>query len=275
MIELDEAHLLALEEQRRTGPKASRYLTLLGAQPGERILDAGCGGGWLPRAVAPLVGPGGRVVGVDASAEAVELARRLARETARLAGEASPGTVSFEQADLHALPFPEAGFDAAACISVLAFSDDPVRALSELRRVLRPGGRLLAASSDEDTRIFNGRDRDLGRRIMRAFADRVRDPWIGRRLAHLLEAAGFRIVRQEVSAEVERHFQPGAVGYSIAHTYREYLLGPGGITSDEYDRWLADLRSCEWDGAYTYTVTTFAYLAERRSEDDRASDEVP
>jgi ubiquinone/menaquinone biosynthesis C-methylase UbiE len=263
VIEFDESLLLALEDQRRAGvasPKAERYLTLLGGRPGERILDAGCGGGWLSRAVAPRVAPGGQVVGVDMSSRAVDLATRLAD------GEA-PGLLSYKHADLHALPFAPASFDAVACISVLGFCDDPGRALSELRRVLRPGGRLLAASSDEETRIYNGRDRELGRRIMRAIADRGRDPWLGRRLAHLLEAAGFRIVQEQVHAEVERHFQPGAAGYIMAHACRKYLLGSGGITSDEYDRWLADLRACEWDGAYCYSVTTYAYVAERQPED--------
>ena len=264
MIEFDEPLLLALEDQRRAGagsPKIARYLRLLRAQPGERILDAGCGGGWLSRALVPRVAPGGSVVGVDVSSAAVDLATRLAD------GEAA-GLLSFEHADLHALPFPDADFNAAACFSVLGFCADPGRVLSELRRMLRPGGRLLAASSDEDTRVYNGRDRELGRRIMRAIADRGRDPWLGRRLAHLLEAAGFRIVQEQVHAEVERHFQPGAAGYIMAHSCREYLLRDGGITADEYGRWLADLRACEWDGAYCYSVTTYAYLTERRSEDE-------
>lgn len=259
MIEFDEAVLLALEDQRRAGagsPKIARYLGLLGAQPGERVLDAGCGGGWLARAVASQVASGGSVVGVDASTAAVELAARLSEGEPR-------GQLTYERADLRALPLADASFDAVACISVLGFCDDPGRALSELRRVLRPGGRLLAASSDEDTRAYNGKDRELGRRVMRAVADRGRDPWLGRRLAHLLEAAGFQIVQEQVHTEVERHFQPGAAGYILAHAWREYLLGPGGIAADEYERWLADLRACEWEGAYSYSVTTFAYLAER------------
>ena len=216
MIEFDESLLLALEDQRRAGagsPKIARYLGLLGAQPGERILDAGCGGGWLARAVADQVAPDGKVVGIDIASTAVDLAIRLSEGIA-------PGRLTYERADLYALPFANRSFDAAACISVLAFCNDPARALAELRRVLRPNGKLLAASSDEDTRVYNGHDRELGRRIMRAVADRGADPWLGRRLAHLLEAAGFQIVQEQIHTEVERHFQPGAAGYIMAHSCR-------------------------------------------------------
>jgi SAM-dependent methyltransferase len=199
------------------------------------------------------------VSGVDLAPAALVLA-------ARLSDGAAPGVLAFESADGHALPFDDGAFDAAACVGVLAFCDDPRRVLAELRRVLRPGGRLLAASSDEDTRVYNGHDRALGRRVLRALADRGRDPWLGRRLAHLLEGAGFRLREEAVGAEVERHFRPGTSGYILAHACRDYLLTRGGVAAADYARWLADLRACEWEGAYSYGVTTYAYLAERPPE---------
>src|SRR5919199_2669027 len=144
MIEFDETFLLALEEQRTSASaraKQERYLQLLTPSPGERVLDLGCGSGGFGRVVAPLVAPGGRVIGVDRAPEAVNLARRLSDgvETAGLA---------FEWADGHDVPFADASFDAAACISVLSFCEDPGRVLAELYRVLCPGGRLLVANSD-------------------------------------------------------------------------------------------------------------------------------
>jgi arsenite methyltransferase len=255
----DEDLLLAMEQQRQSAAaraKFERHLDLLQPQPGERILDLGCGSGTHCRIIAWLVIPGGRVVGVDAEPDAIAVAERLSSETNHQA-------LTFQVADAHHLPFDDETFDAAICISVLAFCQDPLRVLSEARRVLRPGGRLLLVNSDEDTRIYNSHDRELGRRVTRAIADRARDPWVGRRLAGLLTAAGFTISQEEVLPDVDREFAPGRSGYLVAHALRDHLLGPGGLTVEEYERWLADLDLCQQEGSYCYSVTTFSYLGVR------------
>jgi arsenite methyltransferase len=234
---------------------AQRYLAMLRAQPGERILDIGCGGGWLSRRLAQLVQPDGQVLGVDSAEAAINLVM------GRSAG-LSPDVLRFERADAAALPYVGGQFDAAVCVSTLGFCEEPTRVLSEIRRVLRPRGRVLVASSDEGTRIYNAGDRERGRRIERAIANRSRDPWIGRRLAHALVQAGFRVAREVVACDVEHHFQPGLAGYTLANALRRYLVTHGGIDADDYQRWLDDLRAAEWEGSYCYAVTTFTYLAE-------------
>lgn len=259
MIEFDESFLLALEEQRRSASartKQERYLRLLQPQPGQHVLDLGCGGGEFCWALAPLVAPGGRVIGVDSAPAAVALARRRAVD-------AMTEGPTFECADGHQLPFADGAFDRAVCISVLAFCEDPGDVLAELRRTLGAGGRLLVVQSDEDTRVYNGHDRDLGRRVMRAIADRGRDPWVARRLGHLLTAAGFHLVEELVLTDVERRFTPNAGGYIVAHAWRDYLVEVAGLPAHEYARWLADLGACAQEGTYCYSVTTYAYVVER------------
>jgi hypothetical protein len=135
--------------------------------------------------------------------------------------------------------------------------------LTEAHRVLRPGGRLLAANADEDTRLYNGHDRELGRRIARAIADRGRDPWLGRRLASLLATASFRLDQEAVLVDLEREYAPECSGYVHAHAWREYLLHGAAIPPVEYERWLDDLAACAQAGAYVYSVMTYAYLAGR------------
>ena len=111
-------------------------------RPGMRLLDAGCGPGTITLGLVAAVAPG-EVVGLDLSPAMVTQARALAADR-RVAN------ARFEVADLQALPFPDASFDAAFESAVLEHVPDPTRAVAELRRVLRPGG------------VIGLRDGDLG-----------------------------------------------------------------------------------------------------------------
>jgi arsenite methyltransferase len=254
-----EPVLLKLESQRRSPAavaKRDRLIDLLLPMPGERILDIGCGGGAFCREIAPRVAPGGSVIGIDHAPAAVDVATRLSVLDDRSA-------LTFAEADGHDLPFVAASFDAAVCVSALGFCRRPEQVLAEARRVLRPGGRLLVVNSDEDTRVYNGRDRALGRRMARAIADRGNDPWLGRRIAPMLTAAGFRLEQEVVSVDLEREFSAGTSGYALAHSMRDHLLRTAGIPEEDYTRWLADLASSNQDGSYCYSVVTYACLATR------------
>lgn len=258
-MEFTEPVLLELESQRRSPAavaKRDRLMELLRPTPGESILDIGCGTGAFCRELAPRVAPGGSVVGVDNASAAINVALRLSACDDRSAP-------TFAEADGHDLPFAAASFDAAVCVSVLGFCQNPERVLAEARRVLRPGGRVLVVNSDEDTRVYNGCDRDLGRRMARAIADRSHDPWLGRRIAPLLSATGFRLEQEKVLVDLEREFAAGTSGYALAHFVRDHLLRVAGVPAADYERWLADLASCALNGSYCYSVVTYACLALR------------
>ena len=258
-MEFTEPVLLELESQRRSATavaKRDRLMDLLQPLPGERVLDIGCGGGAFCRQLAPLTAPGGSVVGIDNAPAAVDVAIRLSAPEDR-------SLLSFTRADGHDLPFADASFDAAVCVSVLSFCQIPGQVLAEARRVLRPGGRLLVVNSDEDTRVYNGRDRELGRRIARAIADRSLDPWLGRRLAPMLTAGGFHLAQEVVLVDLEREYAAETSGYALAHFMRDYLLQTAGISVEDYERWLDDLAACALDGSYCYSVVTYACLATR------------
>ena len=94
------------------------------------------------------------------------------------------------EADALALPLADDSHDAACLVQVLEYVDDPVAALREAARIVRPGGVVLAADTDWDTQGFNVADRELGRRVVQAWADGKPDGWAGRRLRGWLSAAG-------------------------------------------------------------------------------------
>jgi len=106
-----------------------------GVTVGERALDVATGTGDLAFALARVVGPSGGVVGIDFAAPMLDLAREKA------AGHAT--NVAFQRADALHLPFEDESFDAATIGFGLRNVTDVPRALAEMRRVLRPGGRMV------------------------------------------------------------------------------------------------------------------------------------
>ena len=114
----------------------ARITALAGARPGDRVLDIGCGGGYLARLLAAAVGPAGRVTGVDPSEAAVRYARRRAA-----------ANCTFRVGVAQDLDLPDRSFDVVT--STLAAHHIPeaarAAAFGEMFRVLRPGGALLVA----------------------------------------------------------------------------------------------------------------------------------
>lgn len=124
-------------------PVGAAGLRALAPQPGERILDLGCGSGASTRALADAVGQAGSVTGIDISPDLLELAR------ARLAGR---GNVDLIEADAGHHPFEPADHDALFSRFGAMFFDDPPAALANLRRALKPGARALFLAWREPAR---------------------------------------------------------------------------------------------------------------------------
>jgi ubiquinone/menaquinone biosynthesis C-methylase UbiE len=119
-------------------PAQARLLQMAALAPGERVLDVACGTGLVTFQAAAAVGAEGTVIGVDISEEMV----KLLREHARGAGVAN---VTAQRMDAEVLSCESARFDAALCALGLMYVPDPEAALREMRRVLKPGGRAVAA----------------------------------------------------------------------------------------------------------------------------------
>ncbi len=154
---------------------------LLGAAPGCRILEVGCGLGDDAAALAGRVAPGGSVLAIDGSQVMVDAARRRHGAVAGLA---------FEVADATQLPYQDASFDGCRIDRVLQHIGDPSAAIGEMARVLRPGGVLVAFDSDWETLTIDSPDRAFTRAVLNAWCDRFPSGWIGRRMRALFLDAG-------------------------------------------------------------------------------------
>jgi SAM-dependent methyltransferase len=108
------------------------------ARAGLAVLDVGCGAGFPALALASGVRPGGRVVATDVSPEMVAVVARRAKALAL-------DPVVARVADAADLPFEDEAFDAVTCSTALMLCREPTRVAAEMRRVLKPGGRLAVA----------------------------------------------------------------------------------------------------------------------------------
>ena len=129
-------HLAAVAFLGRRRAVFDRLVALAEIAPGERVLDLGCGPGYLTRRAAAATGRGGQAVGIDPSAGVVAYARRVA-----------PAQCLFHVAEGHRIPEPDESFDVAVS-SLAVHHIDPARradTFAEIFRLLRPGGRLLVA----------------------------------------------------------------------------------------------------------------------------------
>jgi ubiquinone/menaquinone biosynthesis C-methylase UbiE len=166
------------------GEKEARYADLfrrLGLQPGGVALEVGCGAGGASRLLARVV-DGVRVVGVDPSRLAVAEAIRLTH-VAALADR-----VSFEAMDGRQLTYPDVAFDAVFATRVLVHAFDPEEILSEMLRVLRPGGRCLLVEPDRDGILGSLPHDEVDRLYWRH--RRSINPSIGRHLYAMCRRAG-------------------------------------------------------------------------------------
>jgi ubiquinone/menaquinone biosynthesis C-methylase UbiE len=120
--------------QQQLAPARAALLAAAALEAGEQVLDVACGTGLLTFEAARLVGAAGRVVGTDIAGRMIDTARRMA-----------PPNVSFQRMDAQKLDLPAASFDAVLCSLGLMYVPDAVTAVSEMLRVLRPGGRVALA----------------------------------------------------------------------------------------------------------------------------------
>lgn len=169
-----------------TGPWVPALLDLCELSAGDRVLDVACGTGVVARLAARRVAPNGRVAGLDLNEAMLSLADRL---------PLPPGlTISWHLGSALALPFANSAFDAVVCQHGLMFFPDRLKALGEMRRVLRPGGRVAVGVWTGASPYFTAQREGLARYIS---AEAASTSIVGfslgdaAELGGLLEGAGF------------------------------------------------------------------------------------
>lgn len=210
------------------------------------VLDCGCGTGEDARAMAVLTGSSGQVVGIDSSAVMVAESRR------RSAGKSGP--VRFEVADVAHLPFADESFDRIHATTLLQHVPDPGLALTEMARVLRPGGLMAVTEHDWESLILPSPNHRLSRLVTQAHSGSIAHGSIGRHLTHLMRRAGLEVTVQVMKGSL--------TGFDTVRPWLldaplQTLLDGGSINATEAAEWLAGMERRAGDGRFVAFITIF------------------
>lgn len=207
-----------------------RMLDDVGIRPGMRVLDIGCGPGWVAQMLSRRVGSEGRVVGVDQSPQMIEIARQSARE-------AGLANITFIEGGFD-VAFPERGsLDAVVGRRVLMYQSDAAQAVAQLVDAIRPGGAIafhehdMVEVSNDSPLPLHDRVRSWLREMLRREGANLR---MGFGLHSALSANGLIVERVRAEANV---LTPTA-GYPIGSIIRAVLprlLKLGIVTEADVD----------------------------------------
>jgi ubiquinone/menaquinone biosynthesis C-methylase UbiE len=231
---------------------AEQTLAMLRLTPGQSVLEVGCGNGIFLPLLAAAVGPHGRINGIDHSPQFVAAAQE------RVAAAGFSERVMVREADAYRLPFADGSFDAAHCERVLMHLEDPTAALREMRRVVKPGGVVVAAEPDWYGLQIDHPDHEAMELLIARHTTAVfRQPRMGLTLNRRMREAG--LVQREIVPLMHFGTRYDAVtqyGWNPNSTAAA-LVTEGRITSERMDALFADLERASEEESLSVFVGIF------------------
>ncbi len=211
-------------------------------KPGLRLLDCGCGMGALTTSLAEWLSPG-EVVGFDREQSQVAAARAWAAEK-------GVTNVRFELGNVYEIGYPDASFDAVFAYTVLEHTREPLRAIREMRRVLRPGGVIGLCDPDYEGQLQAPASPGLAEimQLMLQFSEEHASPYYARhQRGYLLEAGfsptqGFAMAAGGGSSEMTP-FMFSTIIKPTIEAIRPWIIEGGHATQEHLDDLLAQAQA--------------------------------
>jgi SAM-dependent methyltransferase len=226
--------------------------------PGQRLLDVGCGLGDAALALAADLGATGEVVGIDASAAMLVVARQ------RASTAACP--VRFSVGDALALDETSASFDAVRSERTLQWLAHPEAAIAEMARVVRPGGRIALIDSDWSTLRLDVGDDAVAAVVHEAMrVERGRPSHVGGRLGALVRSAGLGDVVETSATHIWAQWDPddapAPAGCFSMRSLADDLVSASQLDRAEADRFVATIHEAARRGRFSMALTMFGVVA--------------
>ncbi len=231
----------------------SETINLLALSHGERVLDVGCGPGFLCESTADIVGRDGTVIGIDISSDLVALCKR----------RSPPKWLSYGVGDATKLAQPDASFDAVVCTQVAEYIPDVNRALSEAFRVLKPGGRAIFVAADWDAVVWHSETPDRMAMVLKSWEAHCAHPHLPRSLADRLVSAGVRFDGASVFPILNLQWDDDAYSKRLAVLIRDFVRRKNELPSEDLKDWYDEFTGLSDAGRYFCSNNRYIFRASK------------
>ncbi|WP_264210339.1 methyltransferase domain-containing protein [Leisingera thetidis] len=258
MLNFDEETTRLLEDAYQGADVSRRRqaaFDALAPQPGERILDLGCGNGLLTLELSRAVGPGGHVAGLDASPQMLAAARL------RLEGR---GNTTLTEGDAARLPFDDAGFDKAAALQVFEYLTDRRPALRALHKALKPGGRLVAGDIHWDTLAWHSDNTRRMERMLEAWSRHMAVRDLPAKLPAELRSCGFEVRQMQPVTICDTALRPDGLAAMMIQLIRAFAVDIGATDADDAAAWAREQQELAAEGRFFLSLTHFVCTARKQ-----------
>lgn len=230
---------------------------LLKIEPGNRLLEVGCGPGSDAMTMARRVGPDGHVLAVDKSET------MIAEATERARGSGLP--LAFRVGDVYALALDDDSFDSCRADRLFHHLERMDNAFKELVRVTRPGGRIVLSEPDFGSIVLTSGDRAVTRQMLNERCDEYANGWCGRELPGLFRRAGLvelvvipaPVVATDFQTPNEQWFGLGALAQA--------MQAAGKLTPEQVEGWLSQMAQASARGEFFCSILVFTVCGRKPS----------
>lgn len=222
--------------------------------PGETILDVGCGNGLLTLELARAVGADGRIIGVDPSGDMRQSAQQRCQDQS---------CVEFAAGSADSLPISSSTIDKAVSVQVFEYLDDIPSALSEIHRVLKPGGLLVISDIHFDSLIWHSDAPDRMERMVKAWDHHFAERRVPALLPPLLREAGFTVETVTPITICDTQLKPDGLASMMIILMRGFAEAKNLVSAEEAKNWAEEQRLLADSGCFFFSITQFVVTARK------------
>jgi SAM-dependent methyltransferase len=229
-------------------------LEALAPEAGEVVVDVGSGQGYLSLELVRAVGEAGEVIAVDPSPD---MRRAAASQCNGLAN------VRILEGSATDLPLADASAARVASLQVFEYLEDIPSALAEIRRVLRPAGRLVVGDWHWDSWIWHSSEPERMAKMMRAWDHHVAERGVPARLPRMMREAGYQVETIKPLVFLDTVLRNDGVAMMLLQLMPAYALQNGLVDEHIARAWVDEQRQLAADGCFFFSLVHFVVSGRR------------